>query len=71
MSKTKFIPKSIFIKRYELDKIEYNKIKFPTWVRPCHFGVTSGFGARKINNKNDLIKWEEIKHIVISLINDF
>ena len=22
-------------------------------------------------NKNDLIKWEEIKHIVISLINDF
>ena len=22
-------------------------------------------------NKNDLIKWEDIKHIVISLINDF
>ena len=22
-------------------------------------------------NKNDLIKWDDIKHIVISLINDF
>ena len=61
LSKTKFIPKSIFIKKHELDKIEYNNIKFPAWVRPCHFGVTSGLGAKKVNNKNDLIKWIRLK----------
>jgi predicted ATP-grasp superfamily ATP-dependent carboligase len=56
LSKTKFMPKSIFVKKHELDKIEYSNIRFPAWVRPCHFGVTSGFDAKKINNKNDLIK---------------
>ena len=33
--------------------------------------LRSFLGKDLLVNKNDAIKWEDIKHIVISLINDF
>lgn len=54
LSETKNVPKSIFLDRNNLDEKIKNWEFYPCWIRPTYFGVTSGRGAAKCNNKNQV-----------------
>jgi carbamoyl-phosphate synthase large subunit len=52
---TPYIPKSFFFDRLDSSEGLLDNINYPAWARLCHFGVTSGKGARRVDSKDALM----------------
>lgn len=56
LKETKNISKSVFLNRNNLHEIMDAWDYYPCWIRPVYFGVTSGYGATKGFNKEQVTR---------------
>lgn len=55
LKETNFVPVSAFFREKNIEEALSNWSIFPCWVRPCSFGTTSGKGASKCYNYQEIV----------------